>query len=184
MIVKPPLWLNVERRIQSPNADDRPADVEVNLLVIHNISLPPNEFRGDYVTQLFTNCLDASEHPYFLGIADQRVSAHLYIDRAGDTSQFVALDQRAWHAGVSNFCGVDACNDYSVGIELQGADHLPYTDHQYRQLARLTRVIQQAFPAITKDRIVGHSDISPGRKTDPGDAFDWPRYMGTLRDNG
>ena len=182
-MIKPSMpshWLAVDRSVESPNADERPSDAEINLLVIHNISLPPNAFEGDFVEQLFTNRLDANQHPYFLSIADLRVSAHLYVQRCGRVTQFVALDRRAWHAGVSSFYGVEACNDYSIGIELQGADHIPYTEHQYRALERLTRAIRQSYPAITADRIVGHSDISPGRKTDPGDAFDWQHYLACL----
>lgn len=174
-------WLDVDHYVTSPNADDRPNGVRIDLLVIHNISLPPNVFEGNYVDDLFTNCLQSSLHPYFAQIAHLRVSAHLYIARVGSVTQYVPLHRRAWHAGVSNFRGVEACNDFSIGIELQGADHVPYTDVQYEQLARITRAIRHIYPTITEDRIVGHSDIAPGRKTDPGDAFDWSRYRAELR---
>ena len=177
-------WLNVDRRIISLNFDDRPVASEVSLLVIHNISLPPNEFRGNFIDQLFTNSLDPSYHPYFKKIAHLRVSTHLYIDRFGKVTQYVPLHRRAWHAGESIFKEKSCCNDYSIGIELQGSDDVPYTDRQYDRLGSLTREVQACYPMITVDRIVGHRDIAPDRKTDPGDAFDWKRYLGGLRKFG
>jgi AmpD protein len=148
----------------------------VDLLVIHGISLPPGEFGGPWIDDLFNNRLDPQAHPYFRAIADQSVSAHLLIRRDGELIQYVDLDKRAWHAGASSYTGRPRCNDYSVGIELEGADQLPYEEAQYRVLAQATEEIRSRFPAIGSARIVGHSDIAPGRKTDPGPAFDW-RYF-------
>jgi len=173
-------WLADARIISSPNHNDRSNPLDVSLLVIHNISLPPQQFGSSYICDFFTNCLDASEHPYFKEIADLQVSSHLLIDRAGKITQFVSFDKRAWHAGNSCFDGVDNCNDYSIGIELEGADEIPYTDEQYQSLVVVTQLLMAHYPTITKQRIVGHSDISPGRKTDPGPAFDWQRYYSDL----
>lgn len=153
---------------------------EVSLLVIHNISLPPQQFGGPYIDQLFTGCLNPSEHPYFAEIASLRVSSHLLIRRDGELVQYVPLHLRAWHAGVSCFDGQEKCNNYSIGIELEGADNIAYEEIQYQILAKVTRAIQQAYPAITDKRITGHNDIAPGRKTDPGDAFDWGLYRWLL----
>jgi AmpD protein len=168
------------RQAPSPNCDKRPDGVAVDLLVIHNISLPPNEFGGPWIEALFQNRLDPMAHPYFADIARVRVSAHLLIRRDGELIQFVDLRRRAWHAGRSCFNGRDACNDYSIGIELEGADHIPFSDAQYARLGRVTGQLMQRFPAITAERITGHSDIAPGRKTDPGPAFDWARYLDCL----
>jgi len=170
------LWLPGPVHQTSVNADERPPGTEVDLLVIHNISLPPGEFGGDNIMDLFLNRLDPEAHPYFAEIAHLRVSAHLLIRRDGSAVQFVALDRRAWHAGESSFCGRERCNDFSVGIELEGSDETHYTEAQYRQLGSLTVQVRSLFPALGPDRIVGHSDIAPGRKTDPGPHFDWPRY--------
>lgn len=167
-------------QIASPNADERPGAVTVSLMVVHNISLPPGEFGGGYVEHLFTNSLDPEEHPYFSDIAELKVSSHLFIDRSGQVTQFVNLNRRAWHAGESSWCDQKACNDYSIGIELEGTDYLSFTDAQYETLTSVTRLIQQAYPGITSDRIVGHSDIAPGRKTDPGLCFDWHRLLSSL----
>lgn len=169
------------RQIPSPNCDERPDPADISLLVIHNISLPPGEFGGPYVEQLFTNRLDPAAHAYFGGIKDLRVSAHLFISRRGKVTQFVPLDKRAWHAGKSSFEGRERCNDFSIGIELEGTDDRPFTQAQYRQLVRLTRQIMCAHPAITVKRMVGHSDIAPARKTDPGPHFDWIRFRRELR---
>jgi AmpD protein len=169
------------RQAPSPNCDERPAGVDIDLLVIHNISLPPNEFGGPWIEALFQNRLDPTAHPYFAEIAQVRVSAHLLIRRDGELIQFVDLRQRAWHAGRSSFHGRHACNDYSIGIELEGADHIPFDDAQYARLGRVTGQLMRRFPAITAERIAGHSDIAPGRKTDPGPAFDWARYLNCLR---
>jgi AmpD protein len=173
-------WLTGARRAPSPNQDARPPDVPVDLLVIHNISLPPGEFGGDWVEDLFLNRLDPAAHPYFAGIAALRVSAHLLIRRDGALVQFVPLGRRAWHAGASCFAGREACNDFSIGIELEGSDETPFTDAQYARLAAVSREIVQRYPAIGAGRIVGHSDIAPGRKTDPGPHFDWQRFREAL----
>jgi AmpD protein len=170
------IWLPGLTHEPSPNADERPTGCEVDLLVIHNISLPPGEFGGGHIRDLFLNRLDVTAHPYFREIAHLRVSAHVLIRRDGSARQFVALDRRAWHAGLSSFCGRERCNDFSIGIELEGSDEIPYTRPQYRRLATLTADIQSRFPAIRPGHIVGHSDIAPDRKTDPGPGFDWARY--------
>ncbi|MBD3670480.1 MAG: 1,6-anhydro-N-acetylmuramyl-L-alanine amidase AmpD [Gammaproteobacteria bacterium] len=168
------------RYIASPNCDDRPDPFEINLLVVHGISLPPNEFGGPWIEALFTNSLDPDAHPYFREIHELRVSSHLLIRRDGELLQFVPFNKRAWHAGVSNFCGRERCNDYSIGIELEGTDELPYEEAQYRRLAEVVETVQKAYPEITRDRIVGHSDIAPGRKTDPGPAFSWEHFAQLL----
>ncbi len=160
----------------SPNQDCRPAGGTPDLLVIHNISLPPGEFGGPWIDDLFMNRLDPDAHPYFATIASLRVSSHLLIRRDGELIQYVPLHMRAWHAGTSCFTDREDCNDYSIGIELEGSDDTKFTDAQYSALARVTIEIQQRFPAIAVDRITGHSDIAPGRKTDPGPEFDWARY--------
>ena len=152
------IWLDGVRHLPSPNADERPPGTAVDLLVIHNISLPPGHFGDGQVQAFFTNRLDPLAHPYFASIADLTVSAHLLIERDGTTTQFVALDRRAWHAGQSTFCGRDRCNDFSIGIELEGTDDLPFSDIQYDRLADLTLRIRTLFPSIGDDSIVGHSD--------------------------
>jgi len=172
-------WCHGVQVCPSPNFNERPRG-EISLLVIHNISLPPAQFATGKVQEFFQNRLDVTEHPYFAGIADLRVSAHFLIERDGTVTQFVSCLERAWHAGVSMFEGRETCNDFSVGIELEGTDDLPFTDEQYRALTALTRQLQKRFPAITDQRICGHSDIAPGRKTDPGPAFDWARYLAAL----
>ena len=169
-------WVDGVRQCPSPNFNERPENTRINLLVIHNISLPAGQFGGDCVEKLFTNCLDCSSHPDFADLRSLEVSSHLFIDRDGEITQFVPLNLRAWHAGESEYCGQRGCNDFSIGIELEGTDSCPYTDSQYEQLVIVTREIQSHYPAITVDRIVGHSDIAPGRKTDPGGSFDWDRY--------
>lgn len=174
-------WLRCARHCPSPHCDARPPPGYVDLLVIHNISLPPGEFGGPWIEQLFCGRLDPNAHPSFAAIAGLRVSAHLLIRRDGELVQFVDLYARAWHAGVSRFGERTACNDFSIGIELEGTDTLPYTDEQYRCLIAVTRCIQRCFPAITAARLVGHQDIAPARKTDPGPAFDWARYRRGLR---
>jgi len=166
-------WLPGARRVPCSNWDERPPDVAVDLLVIHGISLPPGEFGGPWIDDLFANRLDPRAHPYFREIAHQRVSSHLFIRRGGELVQYVGLDKRAWHAGASSFQGRRRCNDFSIGIELEGADEVPYEKVQYLILARITKEIRALFPAIGPGRIVGHSDIAPGRKSDPGPAFDW-----------
>jgi AmpD protein len=158
------------------HCDERPEQTNISLLVVHNISLPPNEFGGDYIKYFFNGCLDPKLHPYFASIYQMRVSAHCLIKRDGHILQFVPFDKRAWHAGLSSFQGVNRCNDYAIGVELEGADHIPYTQAQYQSLSTLTKELMQIYPAITLARIVGHNDIAPGRKTDPGIAFDWSQY--------
>lgn len=172
-------WCDSARRCPSPNCNARPAG-EVSLLVIHNISLPPGQFGTGEVENLFCNRLDPQAHPYFAGIAHLQVSAHFLIERDGRLTQFVSCNERAWHAGVSCFAGREQCNDFSLGIELEGTDEQPYSAAQYATLQALTRELLRVYPAITAQRICGHSDIAPGRKTDPGPAFDWPRYLDGL----
>jgi N-acetyl-anhydromuramoyl-L-alanine amidase len=179
-------WLRGEeglasvRHCASPNYNQRPAATAVDLLVIHNISLPPGQFGGGYVEQLFCNCLDCDADPALADLQGLEVSAHLLIDRAGVITQFVSFHDRAWHAGESRFEGRSNCNDFSIGIELEGTDTLPYTDAQYARLIRVTHLLCDYFPALTSSRIVGHSDIAPERKTDPGAAFDWVYYKKSL----
>ncbi|OGT90322.1 MAG: N-acetyl-anhydromuranmyl-L-alanine amidase [Gammaproteobacteria bacterium RIFOXYD12_FULL_61_37] len=172
------------RQSPSPNCDERPGEGEISLLVIHNISLPPGEFGGPWIDLLFTNALPPDAHPYFAGIAGVRVSCHLLIHRDGELIQYVPLGKRAWHAGLSRFQGRAACNDFSIGIELEGSDQTPYTDAQYERLVRVTGIIRERYPSISLDRIVGHSDIAPDRKTDPGPAFDWTRYRALIQSTG
>lgn len=169
------------KQIPSPNCNTRPTD-EISLLVIHNISLPPGKFGGGYVEKFFCNTLPIAEDTFFSCIADTQVSAHLFIDRLGVVTQFVPFSQRAWHAGRSEFNGRSECNDFSIGIELEGTDELPYTQAQYTALAEVTLQLIQSYPLLTHDRIVGHSDIAPMRKTDPGQAFDWVYFKSLLAD--
>jgi AmpD protein len=168
-------WCNGVRHCPSPNFNQRPLG-EVSVLVIHNISLPPGQFGTGKVQAFFQNRLSADEHPYFASIASMKVSAHFFIEREGAISQFVSCNERAWHAGQSCFAKRENCNDFSLGIELEGTDDLPFTAAQYAALIELVQQLQAAYPAITLERICGHSDIAPGRKTDPGPAFDW-HYM-------
>jgi N-acetyl-anhydromuramoyl-L-alanine amidase len=161
------------RFIRSPNCDERPPETKVALVVIHNISLPPGEFGGDAIIQLFTNTLDFGAHPFYDTLRGLRVSAHFLVRRTGELLQFVLCSRRAWHAGVSSWCGRPFCNDFSLGIALEGTDLTPYAEEQYRQLTRLALALEQRYPI--RD-IVGHSDIAPTRKTDPGPAFDWDRF--------
>lgn len=166
--------------VPSPNFGPRPTGVDISLLVIHNISLPPGEYGGGYIQQFFRNKLNKDQHPYFAEIAELRVSSHLLIERTGKLIQFVSLYDRAWHAGVSCFAGQENCNDYSIGIELEGCDEEPYSNEQYQRLAEVTSCLLEHFPHMTQERITGHEDIAPGRKTDPGPAFDWPEYRRLL----
>lgn len=165
------------RYIASPNCDVRAGGAPIHLLVIHNISLPPNEYGGQGVIELFTNQLDPDAHPYYQSIKDLKVSSHFFIRRDGEIIQFVPCGMRAWHAGASNWCGKERCNDFSIGVELEGNDFEPFTDAQYMSLSVLTLALKQAYPI---EVIAGHSDISPGRKTDPGPYFDWTRYRASL----
>ncbi len=171
--------LNEAAQWGSPNCDARPVD-EISLIVIHGISLPPAEFGGQHIDSFFTNSLDPKLHPYFEEIKDLKVSSHLLIERSGIVKQFVPFTQRAWHAGVSNFNNRDCCNDFSIGIELEGADDIVYTDIQYDVLQQVCQCLQKAYPAILNSHIVGHCDIAPGRKTDPGESFDWQRFKANM----
>lgn len=173
-------WLPGVSRCPSPHCNERPDPLDISLLVIHNISLPPGQFGGGYVQAFFRGELDSRVHPYFAEIAELRVSAHFMIARDGEVTQFVPCQQRAWHAGRSCFAGREDCNDYSIGIELEGTDETPYSDEQYVALCHLTLQLQRNYPAITRQRITGHEFIAPGRKTDPGPAFDWGRYLRSL----
>ena len=168
-------WLSSARRVVSPNCDDRPDPTDISLIVVHCISLPPGEFTSQPVEDFFCNGLSIPAHPYFREIADLKVSSHVYIARDGAMLQFVPFHRRAWHAGRSDFGGRSACNDFSVGIELAGDEVTPYTSDQYRALIRLILTLQAAYPATAQHPVVGHSDIAPGRKTDPGLAFEWQK---------
>lgn len=159
--------------IPSPNSNARPEGVLIDLIVIHNISLPPGEFTNNHITDFFMNTLNVDAHPYFQTIQNLQVSAHCFIDRIGNIIQYVPLIKRAWHAGISIYAGRENCNDYSIGIELEGTDDLPYTEAQYKSLVSLITLLQDSYPTITSDRIVGHNTIASDRKTDPGPAFDW-----------
>ena len=168
------------RYIPSPNHDDRPDPEDLSLIVIHNISLPPQQFGGEFITQLFTNCLCESDHPFFAEISHLRVSSHVLIRRDGEIIQYVPFHKRAWHAGLSNFQGREVCNDYSVGIELEGTDFEPFCDVQYEVLANLITGLQREYSSLRHAPITGHEHIAPGRKTDPGPFFDWPRLSQAL----
>lgn len=179
MTQAPPLigedgWVRGARHVPSPNREERPAGAIPSLVVVHNISLPPGEFGGEAIEALFQNRLDCDAHPYFdANLRGLRVSAHFLIRRDGELVQFVSCDARAWHAGVSNFLGRERCNDFSIGIELEGADDQPFEPAQYAALATLTRALAARYPV---EAVAGHADIAPGRKTDPGPCFDWQRY--------
>ena len=172
-------WHPRARRVDSPNRDARPAGMAVELLVLHNISLPPGRFGGPGVEQLFTNRLEAAGHPFYREIAGLKVSAHFFLRRNGRLIQFVSCGERAWHAGVSRWRGREKCNDFSVGIEIEGTDDQPYTERQYARLAGLVDALRAAYPGIAG--IAAHSEIAPGRKTDPGPAFDWARLMAACK---
>ncbi|HEY9191534.1 MAG TPA: 1,6-anhydro-N-acetylmuramyl-L-alanine amidase AmpD [Methyloversatilis sp.] len=171
-------WCAGARRVESPNCDERPDGVPVSLVVLHSISLPPGEFGGPWIEQLFLNALDPSAHPYFVDVAPLRVSAHFLVRRDGELLQFVPTTRRAWHAGVSSWNGRSRCNDFSVGIELEGCNVLPFEDAQYRCVQALIEALAQRHPVAG---VVGHSDIAPGRKVDPGVCFDWKRLPGVVR---
>jgi AmpD protein len=164
-------------QVPSPNCDERPADATVRVLVVHNISLPPGQFGGEAIVQLFSNTLDFSAHPYYEGLRDLRVSAHFLVRREGELIQLVPCTKRAWHAGLSSWRGRECCNDFSVGVELEGADDQAYSDSQYSRLAELLVVLRRRYPILD---VVGHADIAPGRKTDPGSAFDWGHFRESL----
>jgi N-acetyl-anhydromuramoyl-L-alanine amidase len=169
------------RQVASPNFDARPDGVTADLIVVHGICLPPNEFGGPWIEALFLNQLPWDRHPYFKSIEGLIASTHLLIRRDGELVQFVSLNQRAWHAGKSNYEGRERCNDFSIGIELEGADEIPYEPIQYRVLADTIDALCRAYPTLARNRVVGHSDIAPGRKTDPGNAFDWARLNALQR---
>jgi len=172
-------WLQSAPKLPSPHCNPRPAG-EISLLVVHGISLPPDQFGGPWIDDLFLGRLDPQAHPYFAEIAGLEVSAHCLIRRDGSLTQYVSFLERAWHAGRSRFMGREACNDFSIGVELEGTDTTPYTEAQYQSLANLARCLMAAYPQITRERIVGHSDIAPGRKTDPGPAFNWSHLRDML----
>lgn len=176
-------WLNEAIVCESPNFNQRPEGTRISLLVIHNISLPPGKFGGGFIEDFFQNRLDTAQHPYFESIADMRVSSHLLIDRQGVITQFVSFDARAWHAGKSIYQGVENCNDFSIGIELEGTDDQLYTEYQYQSLAKVTRQLLANYPTLRPDRITGHDQIAPGRKTDPGPAFDWVYYFSLIKES-
>ena len=166
------------RFIPSPNHDERQTPDDLSLIVIHCISLPPGQFGTEGVTQLFTNTLNPDEHPYYAGIAHLRVSAHLLIRRTGELVQYVPFNRRAWHAGVSCYAGREVCNDFSIGIELEGTDDTPYEDIQYERLNAVIEALLAAYPTLSREHITGHEHIAPGRKTDPGVFFEWSRLTG------
>ena len=168
------------RQVASPNYNQRPEQTEIQLVVVHNISLPPSQFGGGYIEQFFQNQLDWLQHPYFQSIEGMQVSAHLLILRSGEVLQFVNFNDRAWHAGRSTYLGKKECNDYSIGIELEGSDDLPFDEIQYAVLAQVTAALQAAYPKILQ-HLAGHSDIAPGRKTDPGPFFDWVKFRTLLQ---
>lgn len=172
--------LDTARWCPSPNRDARPDPDDITGIVVHGISLPPGRFGGEFIDRLFTNTLDPAEHPYFAEIEGLRVSAHLLIRREGEVVQYVPFHERAWHAGTSCWADREACNDFTIGIELEGTDEQPYTDAQYHRLGDVVAALASAYPRIEPARVVGHCDIAPGRKTDPGPAFDWGRLAERL----
>ncbi|GAB6142176.1 1,6-anhydro-N-acetylmuramyl-L-alanine amidase AmpD [Methylosoma difficile] len=173
-------WLCEATKIPSPNFDERPVEEDISLIVVHCISLPPGEFGNHYINDLFCNQLDADAHPYFEGIYKLKVSAHLLIKRTGEIIQYVPFNQRAWHAGQSIYRGRERCNDFSIGIELEGTELVPYADEQYQVLSAVVAELLSSYPKLSVQHITGHSDIAPGRKTDPGQSFDWTKLLGFL----
>jgi AmpD protein len=176
-------WLEQAIQHESPHADERTDATDISVLVVHGISLPAGEFGGPYIDELFMGTLDTTAHPDFAILEGLRVSAHCLIRRDGELIQYVPFHRRAWHAGRSNYCGRRRCNDFTIGIELEGTDTTPYTQKQYERLAEVARQLIDHYPALTRHRIVGHEHIAPVRKTDPGPAFDWPRFKHLLNDN-
>ncbi|MBV9621438.1 MAG: 1,6-anhydro-N-acetylmuramyl-L-alanine amidase AmpD [Gammaproteobacteria bacterium] len=168
------------RQVLSPHCDARPGDMPPELIVIHGISLPPGEFGGPWIDRLFTGSLPAEAHPFFRDLAGRRLSAHVLIRRDGEIVQYVPFHARAWHAGTSSYRGRERCNDFSIGIELEGTDETPYTEPQYAALTGLIQALLAAYPSLSAERIAGHYEIAPGRKSDPGPAFDWARLRGAL----
>ena len=177
-------WLDGVRRIESPNSDERPPGMALDLIVVHGISLPPGRYGEGWIDRFFCNELPAAADPYFATIAETKVSAHVLVARDGTPTQYVSFNRRAWHAGRSLYCGRSACNDFSVGIELEGTDDSPYMRAQYESLAAVIRALRGAYPSLRGAEIVGHSDIAPGRKTDPGPAFDWSALHDLLGETG
>jgi AmpD protein len=173
-------WANLARQAPSPNFSDRPANCPIDTLIIHNISLPPGKFGTGYIDQLFCNTLDCSEHEYFAQLEEVKVSAHMLIERNGAMVQYVPFHKQAWHAGESEYKGRRACNDFSIGIELEGTDTEPFTQAQYQSLIVLTKALVDNYAELSCERIVGHSDVAPNRKTDPGPCFDWHYYRRSL----
>jgi N-acetyl-anhydromuramoyl-L-alanine amidase len=169
------------RQVLSPHFDARPAGVRPELLVVHGISLPPGEFGGPWIDRLFTGTLPADAHPYFSDLASARLSAHAVIRRDGEIAQYVPFGERAWHSGVSQYRGRSGCNDFSIGVELEGTDSTPYTDAQYEQLTALAAALLTAYPTLSAEHIVGHGDIAPERRADPWATFDWPRFRTLLK---
>ena len=168
------------RQVSSPNFDERPTGMQPDLIIVHGISLPPGQYGGPWIDQLFTNVLPAGEHPYFKQIEGLEVSTHVLIRRDGELVQYVPFHKRAWHAGASSYQGRERCNDFSIGIELEGVDDAPYEAAQYRQLAKLIISLCKHYSSLSTSQVVGHSDVSPGRKTDPGESFDWPRLRAMI----
>ena len=177
-------WLREVARVPSPNADERPPDCPPDLVVVHGISLPPGEFGGPWIDRLFTNTLPAEAHEYFATIGHLRVSAHALVRRDGEIRQYVPFTRRAWHAGESSWCGRQRCNDFSIGIELEGTDETAYEAAQYETLARIVAALRETYPSLRNADIVGHDEIAPGRKTDPGPVFDWDRLDRELQSAG
>lgn len=173
-------WLSQVTKLASSNFDQRPVATDISLIVIHCISLPPNQFGENYIEQLFCNQLNPDKHPYFKTVYQSKVSAHILIKRNGNIIQFVAFNKRAWHAGVSNYKGRPACNDFSIGIELEGTETREYTAEQYEQLIAVVQILIHYYPNLSIQDIVGHSEVAPERKTDPGDSFDWDRFLSQL----
>lgn len=174
-------WLDAAEMLSSPNCDERPDEKDISGIVIHNISLPPGQFGGGWIADLFLNQIDQKAHPYFAEIAPLRVSSHLLIRRDGLIQQFVPFHKRAWHAGVSCWEGRERCNDFTIGIEMEGDDETPFTEDQYQQLATVSKALFAAYPLLSKERITGHEHIAPGRKTDPGPYFDWVYFKQLLQ---
>jgi len=174
-------WLSQAIKLPSPNFDDRICEEDLSLIVVHCISLPPGQFGGDYIDQLFCNQLNPEEHVYFKEIQHFQVSAHLLIKRCGTIVQYVAFNKRAWHAGLSEYKGREKCNDFSIGIELEGTETNEYSDQQYRQLSSIIKILLLEYPGLATQNIVGHSDISPGRKADPGEFFYWEKLFSNMK---
>jgi AmpD protein len=170
-------WVDAARRVPSPNRDERPAGAAVSLLLVHSISLPPGQFGGDSIERLFTNCLDPAAHPYFQEIFSLEVSSHFLVRRDGALVQFVPVHERAWHAGASTWRGRSRCNDFSIGVELEGSDDGPFEPAQYARLSELVHTLRERLPL---NDVAAHSEVAPGRKTDPGPGFDWARLLASI----